>query len=365
MSDSESSNESTATIFDLRNKHGIYDALSKQLLNLPTGDCLAQATYNQDFMRQINAHTGNFAYVQPSSGIEYEGIIMGQIAGDEKIRACGTHYAGTMNNPRPITDKTPVKSMFSLCKPEGSPKELAVIFDNQLATLSEVTLAHEEEATTKGKTFDVRDWVDVDLINIHTEAMYAVPKSASNLKSNKRARILKQNVIATEVKDEKKNVDKDTEMSDMSMDLPTTDNTPSQERTTNDLYDPQILSDYKGQLYQHNESKLRQLDIRDVDNALIHPTKWYSKLRRGALVLVNGTLHTFTMEDNRRIYHIHAHTIRVLDDSDLPMEPRMLVTLPGENASEGCGSKHSMGASKIAEFKVVGKRRRDEGKDSE
>jgi hypothetical protein len=94
-----SSNE-TATIFDLRNEHGIYNALTEQLLNLPFGDCLAQATYNQEFTRQVNAHTGNFSYVHPESGVEYEAIIMGQIAADEKIRACGTHYAGTMNTVR-------------------------------------------------------------------------------------------------------------------------------------------------------------------------------------------------------------------------------------------------------------------------
>jgi hypothetical protein len=44
--------------------------------------------------------------------------------------------------------------MFSLCKPEGSPKDLAVLFDNQLATLSEVIVVHEEEASTKGKVDD-------------------------------------------------------------------------------------------------------------------------------------------------------------------------------------------------------------------
>ncbi|KAG2130952.1 uncharacterized protein EDB93DRAFT_1255687 [Suillus bovinus] len=341
---SHSFNETTPTIFDLRNQHGVYDALSEQLLKLPSRDCLAQATYNEDFIRQTNVHTGNFAYVKPSSGVEYEGIIMGQITGDEKIRACGTHYAGTMNSgslfPRPITNKTPVKSMFSLCKPEGSPKELSVLFDNQLATLLEVTVIQEEEASTKGKTFDIRDWIDNDLINIHTEAMYAVPKNSSTTKSTKRAR-----------------EDKDTEMNDVPEELTGVKNETPQERTTDDLYNPDLLSDYKGPLYQHNESKLRQLDIRDTDNSLIHPEKWYTKLRRGALVLVNGTLHTFTMEDNRRIYHIHAHTIRVLDESDSPIQPRMVITLPGEHSMESSGSKHAVGANKIGEFKVTGKRK--------
>jgi hypothetical protein len=60
-----------------------------------------------------------------------------------------------------------------------------------------------------------------------------------------------------------------------------------------------------------------------------------------------------------QIYHIHAHTIRVLDESDLPLQPRLLISLPGEDSAEASGSRHAIGGNKIGEFKVrTGKRDR-------
>jgi hypothetical protein len=134
------------------------------------------------------------------------------------------------------------------------------------------------------------------------KSIVQVPKGVNTAKTNKRTRIAKQNM--TQGRLQEKQEDKDTEMTESFADPITAGGATTQERTTSDYYDPQILPDYRGQLYQHTDSKLRQLDIRDIDNSLIHPTEWYAKLRRGALVLVNGTLHTFTMEDNRRVCEI-------------------------------------------------------------
>jgi hypothetical protein len=58
--------------------------------------------------------------------------------------------------------------------------------------------------------------------------------------------------------------------------------------TTSTFYEPSVLSDYGGEVFQHSESKLRQLDIRDVDNELIAPQNWYDQLRRGTLVSRDG-----------------------------------------------------------------------------
>jgi hypothetical protein len=55
--------------------------------------------------------------------------------------------------------------------------------------------------------------------------------------------------------------------------------------TTNTFYEPTILPDYGGELFQHVDAKLRQLDIRNVENDLIPPQDWYSSLRWGTLVM--------------------------------------------------------------------------------
>jgi hypothetical protein len=65
-------------------------------------------------------------------------------------------------------------------------------------------------------------------------------------------------------------------------------------------HDPYVLSDYGGGLFKHTNAKLIQLDIRDVDNKLIPPQKWYEALRPGTLVLATVTLHVYVMPDDRR-----------------------------------------------------------------
>lgn len=68
---------------------------------------------------------------------------------------------------------------------------------------------------------------------------------------------------------------------------------------TNNFYEPMELPDYGGDLFQHEKAKLRQLDIRNVDNDLIPPKDWYSELRRGTLVMVRATLHAFNWKERR------------------------------------------------------------------
>ncbi|KAG0697777.1 hypothetical protein DFH29DRAFT_1020733 [Suillus ampliporus] len=86
---------------------------------------------------------------------------------------------------------------------------------------------------------------------------------------------------------------------------------------TNNFYDPQVLPDHGGEIFQHENAMLPQPD---VDNQLITPKHWYSKLCRGTLVMTRATLHAYNW-DTRKVYQINAHTIRVLDESDLDEEP--------------------------------------------
>jgi hypothetical protein len=49
---------------------GLYDSVVSQLMGLPMGVSLRDATYQSDFVCDINAHTGNFSYkcVEPNMG---------------------------------------------------------------------------------------------------------------------------------------------------------------------------------------------------------------------------------------------------------------------------------------------------------
>lgn len=57
-----------------------------------------------------------------------------------------------------------------------------------------------------------------------------------------------------------------------------------------DFYDPNLLHDYHGNLFQHVRAKLIQQDIRDTNNDLVAPWNMQQKLRPGTIVLVDTTL---------------------------------------------------------------------------
>ena len=67
----------------------------------------------------------------------------------------------------------------------------------------------------------------------------------------------------------------------------------------NTLYDPHELPDYGGDLFKHEQSHLRQMDLRDENNNLVPPADWYTTFRPGTFVLVRATLHAFVWEQRR------------------------------------------------------------------
>ncbi|KAG1871669.1 hypothetical protein F4604DRAFT_1681466 [Suillus subluteus] len=222
---------------------------------------------------------GNYSYVEPLSGAEYEMILVGQ--------------------------------------PKLVPKKLQILLNNQIATLFEVTDAHAEEATHVGceRLDRIVLWKlsgMLDTIVVHTEPLYTVSQQThphapavekeQNCKSAEATLMSKVDNLHRKGEDDVAN-----EASGIL------------NRSIKDLYDPHVLPDYNGELFQHQEAKLHQLDIRNTDNLLIPPKEWYENFHQGAL-----------------IYHIHAHTICIIDKAGLPIQPR------------AC-------ASQIGAFQIVGK----------
>jgi len=70
-------------------------------------------------------------------------------------------------------------------------------------------------------------------------------------------------------------------------------------RSTNDVYPPNMLYDYGGDLFQHEHAVLKQLDFYGVNNELLPPDMWYFALRQGTLVMVHVSLHAFNWETHR------------------------------------------------------------------
>jgi len=86
------------THYSNRIEGGLYDDIVRQLMALPKGVSLGDATYKDDFIRDTNIHTGNFAYKCRENGAEYETVLVGEILPrpcGTKLSATGNHYIGT------------------------------------------------------------------------------------------------------------------------------------------------------------------------------------------------------------------------------------------------------------------------------
>jgi hypothetical protein len=83
------------------NKHiagGLYNEVVKQLMALPKGVSLGDATYKHDFIRDTNMHTGSFNYRCKQNRAEYEMVLIGEIMPcpyGTKFNAMDNHYVGT------------------------------------------------------------------------------------------------------------------------------------------------------------------------------------------------------------------------------------------------------------------------------
>ncbi|KAH7905055.1 hypothetical protein BJ138DRAFT_1118825 [Hygrophoropsis aurantiaca] len=284
-------------VYANRRIDGLYDTIVDQALALPDHTALAVADYNTDFVRSVNPHTNNFSYVGANTGREAEMILFGQITPavlGTKFSARGDFYAANGDENALIDDKTRVKFAFNLCQPFSAPKQMGILFDNQIATLNEIMDADADELKDQGKSTLIKRCTSSsvnptdpasfhDLINIKTGPIYIVPKD-SKPSPAKKSKITKRSIDSALPSDEVN----ETVAIQNELSMSNEPSSPSSEPhtiTTNDLYDPTILYDYGGHPFAHVNSKLRQLDMRNKDNNLVRPEEWYSTFRPGALIM--------------------------------------------------------------------------------
>ncbi|TEB28226.1 hypothetical protein FA13DRAFT_1774984 [Coprinellus micaceus] len=97
------------------------------------------------------------------------------------------------------------------------------------------------------------------------------------------------------------------------------------------FYDPHLLPDFGGPMFELEKAKLVQHNIVDAQGDLVAPWQIYDKLRPGTLVLINAKLfvwHTGETGD-RRTYQIIAEKIKVIEESDQPIEHRDIARIEG------------------------------------
>ncbi|KAH7917804.1 hypothetical protein BV22DRAFT_1076604 [Leucogyrophana mollusca] len=367
-----------AEVYTSRAQSGLYDSAVDQILELPHGTALAMSNYKDDFSRVTNNWSGNFSYQSTGTTVEHETILIGQLCHSSlgtKFSARGNHYPGTGFNPNFIDDKSRIKFLFTLSVPTKATHRMHALWDNQIATLNEVIDADRTEPRlTARQTLSFKEWTDhstedkalaPDLINILSGQIYVVPKGKQSTDdpTAKRAKIAKTTIAKSANVEEASNPvlsDFDTDMHDGEVKpaldgaIPTSPPVASL-ASPNDLFNPRVLPDYGGELFRHEKAMLRQLDMRDTDNNLVPPEAWYSTFTPGSLIMARVTMHAFSWE-SRRIYQLHAHSIRLLDGSREDVEERLGSAIPN-NASPATSSNTA--ASNAMSSFSLGKRDRE------
>jgi len=98
------------------------------------------------------------------------------------------------------------------------------------------------------------------------------------------------------------------------------------------FYDPDFLPDHRGDLFQQTLAKLVQQDIKDTNDELVAPWDMQHKLRPGTIVVVDTTLVCWDVargtSNARKVYQVQAHRVKILHESDEPVEQLGIPTLP-------------------------------------
>ncbi|KAJ6554135.1 hypothetical protein B0H10DRAFT_2123488 [Mycena sp. CBHHK59/15] len=360
---------------------GFYESVLDQMKAMP--NALANLEYIGTKKRKPDIFRGEdwsknivFKDGPGKDASEYRVAVLGEIAEPRDgtlVRAHGNHFDGREGEPfKPVDDKAKVKDVLVLHAPTHCNLDLKNFFDNQTAFVQD--LENTEIVTDKanGWTPNFRsslrssrtDMDAKDLMTILTQKKYAIPASAGGPRVVETQTPQRVQRVKRKFGDD----DEDDDEEDSSSDTPPSTKSPSQDDTNtikyptdNEIkigafYDPRVLEDYGGEYFSHINAKLQQLDIRDANNKLIPPWKQYTALRPGSIVLALVTIHVYTFKDqgfdrnrDRKIVQLNAHTIRVLDESDFPVEkrrrpvPRTLVDGPSGSRGPSTPKKSAGG----------------------
>ncbi|KAK7032409.1 hypothetical protein VNI00_013157 [Paramarasmius palmivorus] len=289
---------------------GVYDRLVKWIV-AQGRHALANAEMGTDFRRgPPTGPYGNHSYIFNGSNSDFKALVVGEIVGSgfgTRLGATGSHYISTKDTPEPIKDSTKIRSVIVLARPSYATPALQQLWDNQLATLAQIRMADHEAEKTANKKFDSIKEISKPLgddgakcIVLHGPNLYTIHQESND------ARPFPSSTIKRSLSE--------------------ANGTPS-EIALGDLYDPSVLPDYGGSLFQHRRAKVIQPDYRDGRNKkLLHPANWWSDLRPGTLVAVTAEPTVIIVgkerarSSSKKIYHADIVSLLAMAPSDVEVE---------------------------------------------
>ncbi|TEB15909.1 hypothetical protein FA13DRAFT_1822811 [Coprinellus micaceus] len=321
---------------------GTYDHLFKAINSLAWkktsfhhGD--KYLAYKRDFTSIYSAPRGRSGlakreFIMMEDNTPLNILLTGQVVSNHagsQLTSSGHYYINPYKETKPIRDGVTVRPAILLEAPWLAGMKHHHTFANQVAMLKQIfkqdmeDCANPEEAEkfwSPSIPRDLKNNNNDPYIKIFFPSMYKVPRMTAE-----GSKVTDEEIKMFDLEDDDtadQRSDTATESSHTASETDDEPQGPVVQRGA--LYDPNLLPDFGGPLFQLEKAKLVQQEVYDVDDNLVALWDMYDKLRPGTLVLVNAKLfvwYTSTSED-RRAYQIVAEKVKVIDESDEPIEER-------------------------------------------
>ncbi|KAL0573046.1 hypothetical protein V5O48_008924 [Marasmius crinis-equi] len=323
-------------------KGGIYDKLVASIKNMGA-DALANATFDTDFFAQDLNEFGSNKEFADGEGTRATFTAMGEILGTAHGTAygpVGNHYRGKAGeDPKCIDDDSKAKYVFALSEPSFGTKAIKNVFHNQAATVRDMMDRMSVADQERGEPYGVRDVVKdlpgkrLSLLFTSDLPIYSNPRGKLESGSGKKA--LKKRAIEVDEDDEVR-----PSLDALGTSMPEEELPDESAITKESKYSPRVFRNYGGELFKQQYALVNQPEFYTLDGKLIAPWRMAHELRPGTLVIVTVSIVAWAQKwnpnsnDQRRIYQLLIHEMRVAAVSDVP------VTYPSPTLSlEGVGAK--------------------------
>ncbi|KAG7093138.1 hypothetical protein E1B28_009421 [Marasmius oreades] len=287
-------------------------------------------------INQDNTYTRSYVNID-NDNREKVHMYIGEVLGFNQGTALAPYGNFSRPAPETISDKTSVRQILVLGSPSFGNEYVKGCFGNQAISVLDAVEAHDNgthmhfsSIRYPFKRLCVGDNMPPDALIFHTEKIYQVPPSSERSRP-----------FGTPIKFQKANLKRKLEhFAETSSQYQEGQTEDSCDVKVGDFIDPKCLPGYTGGVFQLGDARCVVQDIKQPNNAVVHPKDWSRVLTPGALVWIGAVLKAWIMPDgsngNRKVsgkfldfltsnkfanqfYHLSIVTIDIIDFS--PFEP--------------------------------------------
>ncbi|KAJ7218942.1 hypothetical protein C8J57DRAFT_1537296 [Mycena rebaudengoi] len=256
-----------------------------------------------------------------------------------------------------VTSKSHRMIIAARC-PTGAPEKICNTFNDGMGTCDTLRSQDEKVEIKNKETWEVTEFLErsdgnmnepCDILTLRLPLTYEVPAAARDAAAPpatpRRARVTKVNSSPAKPSSSLSTAD------DIDMDADSKEVEKAAERRVGDTYPPKKLPDHRGEYFNHSKARLVQRDFKDIDGTLIAPHELYEKLTEGTLRLVQVSLVTYIIaDDKKKIYHALVERLSILDRGyGKPWKPA-IPSLPERKTYPSSPNKRSRDSATDAAF---------------